>query len=183
MWIVVWRFAPTERTSVSNLSFSFFSLPCCSLLHSSRRPHGRSKLRYKDQLKYSLKQAGIKPVLGTACQRQSSMEKKTQGRCRVIRDSQKTTGWRQTQTKIWKTESTTSPSLYLYHATTAHAYSITGWAFKVTFAIVINHRWQSPNSRRIPCSDTSGNRRLLHYWPWQYTSVEIIKWYLVGWSP
>jgi len=33
--------------------------------------------------------------------------------------------------------------LPLYHVITAHAYSITGWAFKATFANVINHRWQS----------------------------------------
>jgi len=26
-------FAPTEQTSVTNLSFSLFSLPCCLLLH------------------------------------------------------------------------------------------------------------------------------------------------------
>jgi len=30
-WIVVWRFAPTER-SVSNLDFLFISLLCCLLL-------------------------------------------------------------------------------------------------------------------------------------------------------
>jgi len=35
-WMVVWRFAPTEHTSVSNLSFQSFSLPrycCCNIGH------------------------------------------------------------------------------------------------------------------------------------------------------
>jgi len=30
---LVWRFAPTKRPSVSNLTFSLFSLVCCLLLH------------------------------------------------------------------------------------------------------------------------------------------------------
>jgi len=58
--------------------------------------------------------------------------------------------------------SLTTPALY--HVTTANAYSITGWAFKVTSAIIINHRWPSPDCKRILCSDTSGSwrRRLCH---------------------
>ena len=34
-WIVVWRLAPTERTSVSNFSFRWFSLPRCLLQHAN----------------------------------------------------------------------------------------------------------------------------------------------------
>jgi len=32
MWIIAWRFAPTERTSVSNMSFSLFAPPCYLVL-------------------------------------------------------------------------------------------------------------------------------------------------------
>ena len=46
-------------------------------LNEGTRPHGRPKLRYEDQLKCSLKQACTNLVLGTACQWQGSLEKKS----------------------------------------------------------------------------------------------------------
>jgi len=113
-------------------------------------PHGRPKLRYRDQLKCSLKQA---------CINLQSWEQLANDRAawrRKIRDgvesfetARKQKDEDRRKRGHEKNNKPRPPPSILYHVTTTNTYSITGWAFKVTSAIVINHRWQSSDCRQI----------------------------------
>jgi len=112
----------------------------------------------KTKIKCSLKQAGANSQLwGQLANHGAAWRRKT-------RDGESHS--RQSGNNRMKTDENKDMKNWISHVplplhpvTTAHAYSITGWVFKPTFAIVIKHKWQSPDSRRIPCWDTSRSRR------------------------
>jgi len=86
-----------------------------SELDQGTRPHGRPKLRYKDQLKCSLKRAGINPQSWEQLPNdRAAWRRKISDGVKSFETARKKTGRRQTQTKTWKTEPTTSLSFHFH---------------------------------------------------------------------